>query len=356
MLIAAQRGLTRRALLKWVVFSGAALAADSSGIASSFAPLSRVDPFAGGKKLGTIPFINEGSVPTDTPVGSELDGRLYTDLSTLDTQNLTTPTEKFYIRTRASRLLPEPASWRLKVDGRAGRLFTLDIGTLQNGAKPMGVHVMECAGNVPLTDFGLLSAARWTGVPVSELIERAQPNPGATHVLITGFDRYAAPSATSIPGASWVFSREELEKTRAFLATEMSGQPLSKDHGAPVRLVVPGWYGCACIKWVETITLVGENIGATSQMREYAVRTHQQGIPRLVTEYEPPVIDQAAMPIRVEKWSVAGKIKYRVVGIAWGGSTRAPSSPGSGAGDPGRPRPGPPGSRTASVGTRPPAG
>jgi hypothetical protein len=55
-------------------------------------------------------------------------------------------------------------------------------------------------------------------------------------------------------------------------------------------------------------------------MQEFAARTHQQGIPNLGKDYRPAIIDQAAMPVRVEKWRVNGRIKYRVVGILWGGS------------------------------------
>lgn len=313
--------LSRRGLLKLGILSGGAAFSGLSGVARLLGSVSQPEEaFIGGRQLGTLPFIDEGSVPLDTAIGSELDGRLYTDLSTLTPENLTTPTEKFYIRTRASSLLPNPASWQVKVDGLVEKPLAVGIENLRKAAKPMGLHVMECAGNVPLTRFGLISACSWTGLPISEILDNAHPKPEASHVLISGFDHYATESATSIPGASWIFSREDLKKARAFLATEMNHQPLRKDHGAPLRLMVPGWYGCTCIKWVDNITLVDDSMEAPSQMREYAVRTHQQGRPQFAREYEPAIVDQAAMPIRVEKWSVAGRIKYRVVGIAWGGS------------------------------------
>jgi DMSO/TMAO reductase YedYZ molybdopterin-dependent catalytic subunit len=100
----------------------------------------------------------------------------------------------------------------------------------------------------------------------------------------------------------------------------MNGQPLTPDHGAPVRLIVPGWYGCASIKWVNAISIVDAEAEATSQMKEYAFKTHQRGVPNLAHEFEPAKPDPAAVPIRVEKWIVNNQIKYRVVGIAWGGS------------------------------------
>ena len=302
------------------MLSGGALLADLKGIAWPTPTQSQqTGSFAGGRRLGTVDFINEGPVPLDTPQGSELDGRLYTGLSTLEPQDPITPTEKFYIRTRVSELFPDPTTWQVKVDGLVDRPLNLEVESLKNTARPMGVHVMECAGNVRLARFALISAGNWAGVPVSEILDNAKVKPIATRILVSGFDRYAKESKTSIPGASWIFSLEQLHAARAFLATELNGQPLTKDHGAPVRLVVPGWYGCTCIKWVNEITLVGEEAEATSQMQEYAARTLQRGVPKLAKEYQPAVIEQAAMPIRIEKWRIADKIKYRVVGIAWGG-------------------------------------
>ena len=100
----------------------------------------------------------------------------------------------------------------------------------------------------------------------------------------------------------------------------MNGAPLPLDHGAPVRLIVPGWYGCACIKWVDRIDLVDDAAPATSQMREFAARTHQSPGAALARDFSPASIDTAAMPIRVEKWVVNGRPEYRITGIVWGGS------------------------------------
>jgi DMSO/TMAO reductase YedYZ molybdopterin-dependent catalytic subunit len=71
------------------------------------------------------------------------------------------------------------------------------------------------------------------------------------------------------------------------LATEMNDLSLTRDHGVPIRLLVPGWYGCACIKWVNNVSLVDETTEATSQMQEYAARTFQDGVPRLAKEISP---------------------------------------------------------------------
>lgn len=313
--------ITRRCVLKATLISGSALAFDAAGFAwpASFRPWQK-DPFASGNQLGTVDFLNEPPVPLEVPKGSELDGRQYTDLSVLEDADAVTATEKFYIRTRASELLPDSADWQVKLGGLAERPVSLAIESLKKTAKPMGEHLMECAGNVRQARFGLLSVGNWAGFPASEILDHAKAKSAAARVLVSGFDSYAHESRTSVPGASWVFTRDQLEKAGAFLATELNGKPLTRDHGAPVRLVVPGWYGCACIKWVNEITFVEENAGSTSQMREYAGRTAQKGVPELARDFQPAAIEQAAMPVRVEKWSVAGKVRYRVVGIAWGGA------------------------------------
>ena len=107
----------------------------------------------------------------------------------------------------------------------------------------------------------------------------------------------------------------------------MNGAPLPRDHGFPVRLIVPGWYGCASIKWVNRIDLVPDDEPSTSQMREFATRTHQPfdspitGPPPPARDFVPAVIDTAAMPTRVEKWILNGRVTYRVIGIVWGGAT-----------------------------------
>jgi DMSO/TMAO reductase YedYZ molybdopterin-dependent catalytic subunit len=277
--------------------------------------------FSGGKQLGQVDFIDEPLLELEKAQGAELDGRLYTDLASLSLDDRATPTEKFYIRTRASELLPDRKLWRVHVDGHVDKPWSRTIAELKRAAKPIGLHLMECAGNVPQAHFGLLSVASWAGVPVSELLENSGARPPGSRVLITGFDQYATKSRTSVPGASWIFTLKELKAAQAFLATEMNDQPLTEDHGAPIRLVVPGWYGCTCIKWVERITFVGESAEPTSQMQEYAGRTHQRGLPALARDFQPAMIDPAAMPVRIEKWVVGEKIKYRVVGIAWGGTT-----------------------------------
>ena len=276
--------------------------------------------YADGKPLEELGFLNEGQVEMDAAFGSELDGRLYTSLSGLSNESLVTPADRFYIRTRASQLLPKFESWTISLDGIVADPQKLKIGDLQAAAKPLGLHLMACAGNTRAAHFGMISVGEWMGVPISEILAYAKAKSSATQVLISGFDRYVANSVTSTAGASWIFRLAELAKSSAFLATQLNSLPLARDHGYPVRLVLPGWYGCACIKWVNQISFVDDSAAPTSHMLEYAARTHQNGSPRLAEDFMPARIEHAAMPIRVEKWLIADKLKYRVFGILWGGT------------------------------------
>ena len=128
------------------------------------------------------------------------------------------------------------------------------------------------------------------------------------------------PSRPPSPAQAGCFPLASLDSLGAFLAVRMNGDALPLDHGRPVRLAVPGWYGCSWIKWVDEIRLVDASEPATSQMREFAARTHQTAVHDLAGVYAPPVIQTAATAVRVEKRLGASGLEYRVVGIVWGGA------------------------------------
>jgi DMSO/TMAO reductase YedYZ molybdopterin-dependent catalytic subunit len=289
------------------------------------APGGADDLTARGTQLGTVPFVGESDEPLDTPFNQDLDGRLYTDLSTLEPDALVVPNDRFYIRTRYPDLLVPPDPWTLAVGGLVATESTLVLDDLNALEVAQGTVLLECSGNARGASFGLLSSADWSGVPLTAVLDELDVDAAATGLLVSGFDQYSQPSANnqSQPGASWVFSFDEITGTGAFLATRMNGDALPDDHGAPVRLVVPGWYGCTCIKWVNELRLVDDTEPATAQMQEFASRTMQNGTPELASDFLPAEIDVAAMPIRVEKWLLDSNIVYRVVGIVWGGSVPA---------------------------------
>ncbi len=279
------------------------------------------EDLAGATFLGTEQFLGEGETPLHTLLGAGLDGRLFTDLSVLNPNALITPNDHFYVRTRYPDQLDPAAPWRIRIAGLVETALTLDLDWFHEREQSLGTHLLECSGNSVGGHFGLISAADWHGVPLNDVLRISAVRPEATRLSISGFDQHSQPSANnhSTPGASWIFSFDQLESSGAFLATKMNGAALPPDHGFPIRLLVPGWYGCTSIKWVDRIDLVDDGALATSQMKEFASRTHQPEAFELARDYLPAAIEAAAMPIRVERWRLPDGVGYRVVGIRWGG-------------------------------------
>jgi DMSO/TMAO reductase YedYZ molybdopterin-dependent catalytic subunit len=286
---------------------------------------------SGARYVGAVPLAAPGasSPPFGRLLGDGLDARLFTDLSQLvDPQSTLPPSainqqlaisnQQFFVRTAAPSHLRDASTWTVRVGGLVKTAADVPLRDLDTHAGAPIRVLLECSGNADPLNYGLLSAADWEGIPLTALLDRVQPSAPQTRVLVLGVDDDSRQWRTSIAGASWIFSRDDL--SRAILAVRMNGAPLPRDHGAPVRLIVPGWYGCACIKWVSAIDLVADEAPATSQMREFAGRTHQSAGATAARDFIPATIDTAAMPVRVDKWIVDGRPEYRITGIVWGGT------------------------------------
>lgn len=270
-----------------------------------------------------------GTLPLSRPDGAEqpfgiklggrgLDARLVTDLSTLAPDRLITANALACIRTEAPAIARALQEWSITISGQVGDSSGLTLRGLIDRARPMGAHLLECSGNNNPANFGLMSVSEYQGVPLADVVSRVTPSRPAWGVLVSGMEP-TSPSASSVAGASWVFPLAALDQLGAFLAVRMNGEQLPPDHGSPIRLVVPGWYACTWIKWVNEIRLTPMNEPAPSQMREFAVRTHQTRPHDLARDYAPADIQAAAMPVRVEKRRGANGLEYRIAGIAWGG-------------------------------------
>lgn len=315
--------------LAWLSPLARAASADSSYLGSLVERLAAGEacaaPGAFGELLGLIQLSPDRG--QDLPLGQKyggtgLDARLLNDLSLLgpDTINAVTPSERVFIRTECPpAVAAHTGPWRITTGGLVATPGTLALDDLVRAAKPMGASIMECSGNANPKNFGLLSVAEWDGVPLASIVEQLGPKAEATAVLVSGVDHEESPSGRSVPTASWVYPLAWLDRMGAYLAVRMNGEKLMGDHGAPVRIVIPGWYGCTWVKWVNEIRLVGPDEPATAQMREFAARTEQTGVPDLARDYIPAEIDLTGTPVRVEKRRVDGRLEYRIVGIIWGG-------------------------------------
>jgi DMSO/TMAO reductase YedYZ molybdopterin-dependent catalytic subunit len=279
-----------------------------------------------GTLLATVALFRTGAPaqPFGVKIGGPgLDARLVTDLSKLDPDHLITPTALAFIRTEKPAGVFGNLAQTIKLSPLAGDALFVAVTELIKRARPMGPHLLECSGNNNPANFGLMSVCEWDGVPLSDLWSRLRPSVNATSVVVSGLDHEQGRSADSVAGASWVFPLTLLDRLGAFLAVRMNGEPLPLDHGSPVRLVVPGWYGCTWIKWVNDIRLAAADEPATSQMKEFAGRTHQTARHDLARDYTAADIETAATPVRVERRRTEQGIEYRIVGVVWGGEKPA---------------------------------
>lgn len=170
-------------------------------------------------------------------------------------------------------------TWRLAIDGLVDRPLTLTLDELQaRPARTLAV-TFECAGNgralleprAPNQPWLLeaVGTAEWTGTPLAPLLAEAGVKEGAVDIVFTGLDRGVQGDvehdyARSLPLADAM--RDEV-----LLAYAINGQPLPPQHGYPLRLVVPGWYGMTHVKWLRSITVAGKPFDGWQQTVAYHV-------------------------------------------------------------------------------------
>jgi DMSO/TMAO reductase YedYZ molybdopterin-dependent catalytic subunit len=195
-----------------------------------------------------------------------------------------TPTPRFYVRNHFSE---SPAlslsSWRLEVDGQVGQPLTLNFDDILSFPSKEMVMTMECAGNsrsdvtppaegLPFGN-GAVSTARFKGVALNALLEKTGIGESTVAVIFEGADR----GEEEEDGIAFELAyRRSLPLATArhddiLLAYEMNGEPLTKDHGFPLRLVVPSWYGMASVKWLTRINLTAEPFDGFFQQRRYVM-------------------------------------------------------------------------------------
>src|SRR5262245_49346307 len=183
-----------------------------------------------------------------------------------DVRSWVTPNRLFFVRNHFEVPRLDPASWRLHVGGCVERPAEWSWDDLAALPERTVFATMECAGNgrsflqprvagVPW-GAGAVGHAEWTGVPLRLLLQKAGVKPGAVEVLFEGHDRGSeADHPEPMPFARSLPLAKALDPD-TLLATRMNGEPLEPAHGFPVRLLVPGWYGVASVKWPTQIEAV----------------------------------------------------------------------------------------------------
>jgi DMSO/TMAO reductase YedYZ molybdopterin-dependent catalytic subunit len=174
----------------------------------------------------------------------------------------------------------DPASWRLRVGGRVRHELSLSLDDLRSRPTVVLPVTMECAGNGraklaprPLSQPWLDEAvgnAEWGGTPLRPLLEEAGLLDDAVEVLFTGLDRGLEGDIDQHYERS--LAVVDALRDEVMLAWEMNGAPLPPQHGFPLRLVVPGWYGMTSVKWLGAVTVLERPFDGYQQRQGYRFR------------------------------------------------------------------------------------
>lgn len=220
-----------------------------------------------------------GLEPTDGPLSfSEL--QLATRNRGLPLEALrydVTPTGLHYLLTHFDIPDLDVAAWRLEIRGAVAHPRSLSLDDLRAlPARTLAV-TMECAGNGrarlrprPVSQPWLLEAvstAVWTGAPLAEVLRVVELREDAVELVFTGADHGVQGGVEQDYARS--LSPGEAAHPEVLLAYKMNGRPLEPQHGAPLRLIVPGWYGMAQVKWLARIEAVTEPFQGYQQSATY---------------------------------------------------------------------------------------
>jgi DMSO/TMAO reductase YedYZ molybdopterin-dependent catalytic subunit len=179
----------------------------------------------------------------------------------------TTPNSKFYIRNNGNppEATANPDAWKLTIDGEVNKPLEIALGDLKKNYKPKTLRmVLECGGNgrsffTPPTSGnqwtnGGAGCAEWTGVSLADVLKTAGIKPSGIYTANYGADVHLSGDPKRLTLSRGVRIVKAMEP-ESLLVWAMNGKPLENIHGAPLRLVIPGWAGSVSHKWLTKITI-----------------------------------------------------------------------------------------------------
>jgi DMSO/TMAO reductase YedYZ molybdopterin-dependent catalytic subunit len=212
-------------------------------------------------------------IPENFTPGSSTARSRILDIRKID--GLITPKDQFFAVQHFGRPEVDPSAYRLKITGMVKEPATFSLADLRAMRPTELTAGFECSGNSGRSVQGLSSNGRWTGVPLSKLLKQAGVHSRAREVVFFGTDR----GVEDIVFRQQTFKLEQqfgrsmtLEnalKPDLLLAYALNGEPLTREQGFPVRLIVPGWYGVANVKWLAEVHLQQDRYLGNYQARWY---------------------------------------------------------------------------------------
>jgi len=209
--------------------------------------------------------------------------------------------------------------WRLEISGLVNKPRTLSLAEIKARKRRTVTATLECSGNSSNPGFmGAIGNIQWTGTPLTPLLKECHPTNRAVEVVFFGADEKVEKIRDKEYLQNFARSlslRDAMKRDDILLAYEMNGQPLEKDHGAPLRLIVPGWFGITWVKWLARIEMLDRRYMSKYMAREYVtIRGEERDGKTIWRETSVGPMDVKSVVARVVRYKSDG---LRVSGAAW---------------------------------------
>lgn len=229
-----------------------------------------------------------------------------------------TPNDEFFGVGHYGWPVIDAANWSLKVGGLVNNPKTLNLAELRARPRKEVVFTLECSGNHGFPWFiGGIGTAKWTGTPLAAVLEEAGVLDSGIEVVFFGSD--AGEEEVRDIKMPQNFARSmslaDAMSPHNLLCYEMNGAPLPTRNGFPLRLIAPGWYGVANVKWLERIELWPRRYAGRFMAKDYVtIRKETRDGETLWTQSTVGRTLIKSVPAKVTRKNG----KYRIVGAAWG--------------------------------------
>ena len=299
--------LQRRDVLLGSAAAAGILLLDHAGSAASAQP---------GEQL--VPWVDQ---PPPVPPPAQAVIKNLTPWESLD--SWITPNDKFFGIGHYERPVIDAAAWRLDVAGRVNAPLNWTLNDLKARPRQDVTFTLECSGNNGLPFFtSAVGNARWAGASLADILKAAGIKGGAQEVVFFGVDkgeeviRAGTPSELKFTGHfARSMSIQDAMSPANILCYEMNGEPLPAARGAPMRLIAPGWYGIANVKWLRRIEVRDTRFEGRFMGRDYVTLREESRDGEMVaveTSVGRGLLKSA--PARVTRTDGG----YRIAGMAWG--------------------------------------
>jgi DMSO/TMAO reductase YedYZ molybdopterin-dependent catalytic subunit len=240
-----------------------------------------------------------------------------------DLNSWITPNDKFFGVNHYDWPQIDERAWQLDVAGQVTRPLSLTLSELKSLPRAEITSTIECSGNNGFPFFtSAIGNARWAGTSLANILRAAQIKVGAIEVVFFAADkgeetlRKGTPLELAFTGNfARSMSIDDAKSPANLVCYEMNGSPLPALNGFPVRLIAPGWYGVANVKWLSRIELRDTRFMGRFMGRDYVtVREEQRDGKTIVTETSAGRTLLKSAPSRI----TLRDGRYRISGMAWG--------------------------------------